>query len=124
MKAVTPVVASVMLVLITVGVTSVAYIWGSSYMSSQISHTFVSIEKGSDYSVISNRGTSPLRRDDVRVVVDGQETSVSMDEIAQGKTGRLDFFVPPGTHNIVISTSSIAERYVSTRVPKVGIYNP
>ncbi|MBI4176991.1 MAG: hypothetical protein HY516_01345 [Candidatus Aenigmarchaeota archaeon] len=108
MKAVTPVIALVMLLLVTTGLVGISYAWFSSTMSSQTSGTFKATPVGGNKVMITNIGTTDLDTNSLKVFAGSGEAGISNPTTIQpGKAAVLEI-IPRGYGKIggrVVSNS-------------------
>ncbi len=96
MKAITPVIALVMLVLITVGMVGVAYTWFSGTISSQTSNTFKITPISGNKIMVTNIGSSDLDTNTLKIFADGGDVGIANpSKIQPGKASVLEI-IPRG----------------------------
>ncbi len=127
-KGITPIISIIVLLLITVALAGVAWVYLSGYLTTQISESF-NIVPGSPTCVdnagtneisvvVQNTGTSSLSETDfVLAQVDGVDVSGSLETVTiakgQGETLLLGYdcggTCASGTHTVTLSTTSTSD---------------
>ncbi|MFH0889637.1 MAG: hypothetical protein V1836_00650 [Candidatus Aenigmatarchaeota archaeon] len=109
MKAITPVISLIMMMLITVGLTGAAYAWFNSMASSQTSQAFKIIGANYGEILVNNIGTDVISS--LTAFVDGQQVNANLPSpIAPGTAGKVFLENLPATsgdHTIRLLSSSI-----------------
>ncbi|MBI4177768.1 MAG: hypothetical protein HY516_05415 [Candidatus Aenigmarchaeota archaeon] len=122
MKAVTPVIALVMLLLITTSLVGTAAVWFTSTQNSQVSQTFQIINARYGQVTITNLGTSPIAS--LTATVDGSQVTASIPSpIQPNHAGNVYLETLPATagdHDLkLLSSSMAADRKTNYPVVKI-----
>ena len=100
-KGITPVISIIILLLITVSLAGMGWTYLSGYYEAMISKTIKLVEGSAmdNEVMIMNIGTSGITRDDLTILVDGQEADILRMEppaIAPKSSARIAFISPVG----------------------------
>ncbi len=112
-KGITPVIALVMLMLITVGMVGIAYAWFSGLFTGQTSTAFSVIFSGGSKAMIRNDGTGQINK--ITATLDGQPVDIKIvpSVIEPGKAASIMLLADSlslGRHDLVLCTSSMCNR--------------
>ncbi|MBI2084989.1 MAG: hypothetical protein HYT71_00580 [Candidatus Aenigmarchaeota archaeon] len=123
MKAITPVIALVMLMLITVGIVGIAYTWFSGIASSQTSNTFKITPISGNKIMVANLGSSDLDTNNLKIFVgDGEAGVANPSKIQPGKASVLEI-IPHGYGELdgrVMSNSMAYDFNVNIACPSMA----
>jgi len=95
MKAVSTIIASIMLVIITIGLVSTAYLYIIGVFGGQTSKTIKLAEADAHMIIFQNLGSDTIASDEIKVLVNGKEAEITNPQVIEAKESVILKFIPP-----------------------------
>jgi len=114
MKGISSVIATLLLVVITIGLAGTAYFFVSNLAERSTSSNFQVLDISGNQIIISNLGTKPITQNDLKIVIDNNPVSsftIEGGSIDAGKTGIVTFqaSLSEGMHRIIVINKGVSQ---------------
>jgi len=111
MKAISTIIATILLVVITIGLVSTAYLFVGGVLKGTTTEVFEIISISNDRVIIRNRGTKTI--EDFNVVVDGNEVDYVIEggSIEPNNVGTIILDIQKGEHELVLGSRSMSMKW-------------
>jgi len=121
MKAVSTIIASIMLVIITIGLVSTAYLYIIGIFGGQTSKTIKLVEADAHMIIFQNLGSDTIASDEIRVLVNGEQVELTNPQAIEPKDTVTLKFVPPELEIVAAKVNLIGPsnslNYVTDIIP-------
>lgn len=110
-KAISTVVATILMLMITIALAGVAYLYISGVFTSRTNTAFEIVFADRSTIGIRNIGTENITQ--LNVFVDGEEVPIEMSPIEPGTMGLVNIttLITKGTHSFTVRSSSMVQRF-------------
>ncbi|MBU5688671.1 MAG: hypothetical protein KQA41_00370 [Candidatus Aenigmarchaeota archaeon] len=106
MKGISAVIATLLLIVITVGLAGTAYFFINNIAENSMQNNFQILEVSGNKIIISNFGTKPIMQNDLKIIVDNTPVSFSIDNgvIDPNKVGivTISSALSEGMHRLIV----------------------
>jgi len=103
MKGISTIIASILLVIITISLAGTAYLFIGGVLTGQTSKIIKLLDAKAHTIIIQNLGTESISSDEIRVLVDGEQAEITNPQIIEPLDIVFLKFVPPDFGNELIS---------------------
>ena len=95
MKGISTIIATILLVVITIGLVSTAYLFVGGVLTGQISKVISLVDAKAHKVIVRNDGTATISSDDISISVNGQEADIVKPQEIEPKDTVILRFIPP-----------------------------
>jgi len=122
MKAISTIIAAIILVVITIGLVSTAYLFAGGVITGQMSKVISLVDAKAHKVIVRNDGTATISSDEISISVNGQEVEIINPQQIEPKETAILKFVPPepdmGSAKVNVMGVSNTLSYTTDIVPQ------
>jgi len=107
MKAVSTIIASIMLMIIVIGLVSTAYIFITRIYGGQTSKTIKLVKAKAHTVIVQNLGEDTIASDEIKVVVNGEQVEIANPQVIESLDTAFLKFIPPEPEMIAAKVNVI-----------------